>query len=118
MIGPMLQWWGDRGIAIGVPLALLALLVLPLVWWLRRKAAVEAMPFAALDIVVQAKPRASRVRRWMLRLRLLALAACVAALAHPYARGGERRETRDGIDIMLAFDISSSMLAEDFQPQN
>jgi Ca-activated chloride channel family protein len=79
---------------------------------------VHAIPFAALDLVLQAKPRNSRVRRWMVRLRLIALGACALALAHPYARGGARRETREGIDIMLAFDISSSMLAEDFQPQN
>ena len=118
MLSPLVDWWNEQGIAIGVPWALVALLLLPVVWWLRRKAAVQAMPFAALDIVVQAKPRASRVRRWLLRLRLIALAGCVLALAHPYARGGQRRETRDGIDIMLAFDISSSMLAEDFQPQN
>ena len=112
------QWLADLGIAIGVPWALAALLVLPVVWWLRLKLAEQAMPFAALDVVMQASPRPSRVRRWLVRLRLLALASCALALAHPYARGGERRETRDGIDIMLAFDISSSMLAEDFQPQN
>ncbi len=112
------QWLADLGIAIGVPWALGALIVLPLVWYFRRKVAVQAMPFAALDVVTKAAPRPSRVRRWLVRLRLLALAACVLALAHPYARGGDRRETRDGIDIMLAFDVSSSMLAEDFQPQN
>ena len=118
MFGSLLSWWDSLGIAIGVPLALLALLLLPLVWWLRRKAPAQAMPFATLDIVLEARPRQSRVRRWLMRLRLVALAGCALALAHPYARGGERRETRDGIDIMLAFDISSSMLAEDFQPQN
>ncbi len=118
MMDSLLQWLGDLGIAIGVPWALGALLVLPIVWWLRRRVAVLAMPFAALDIVAQATPRPSRVRRWLVRLRLFALAGCILALAHPYARGGQRRETRDGIDIMLAFDISSSMLAEDFQPQN
>ncbi len=118
MLASALAWLDSWGIALGAPLALLAMLVLPVVWWVRRRAAVQAMPFAALDVVVQAKPRASRVRRWLVRLRLVALAACVLALAHPYARGGARREAREGIDIMLAFDISSSMLAEDFQPQN
>jgi Ca-activated chloride channel homolog len=118
MLGQIGEWLNGVGIAIGVPWALVALVLLPLVWWLRRRAAVHAMPFSALDTVVQAAPRRSRVRVWLLRLRLLALVGCVLALAHPYARGGERRERRDGIDIMLAFDISSSMLAEDFQPQN
>ena len=118
MLTRLLERWAELGVAIGVPWALLALLVLPVVWWFRRKATVQAMPFAALDIVVQAAPKPSRVRRWLLRLRMIGLVGCVLALAHPYGRGGERRETREGIDIMLAFDISSSMLAEDFQPQN
>ena len=114
----MLQRWSALGIALGVPWALLALLVLPMVWLWRRKVATDAMPFAALDTILAAVPRRSRVYRWLRRLRLVALGACVVALAHPFARGGARRETREGIDIMLAFDISSSMLAEDFQPQN
>jgi len=118
MTAAMLDWWSGLGIALGVPWALAAFLVLPLVWWRRRKTAAEAMPFAALDVVMLAAPRPSGVRRWLMRLRLVALAGCVLALAHPFSRGGARRETRDGIDIMLAFDISSSMLAEDFQPQN
>jgi Ca-activated chloride channel family protein len=118
MLAPVLAWLDTVGIAVATPWALLALLVLPLVWWVRRRTAVQAMPFSALDLVLQAKPRESRVRRWLVRLRLIALGACVIALAHPYARGGARRESREGIDIMLAFDISSSMLAEDFQPQN
>ena len=118
MTALVVDWLNAFDVSLGVPWALAALLVLPLVWWRRRKAAAEAMPFAALDVVVVAAPRPSRVRRWLLRLRLVALAACVVALAHPFSRGGARRETRDGIDIMLAFDISSSMLAEDFQPQN
>ncbi len=118
MLASLLAWVESLGVAIATPWALLALLVLPLVWWVRRRTAVQAMPFAALDLVLQAKPRESRVRRWLVRLRLIALGACAVALAHPYAHGGARSETREGIDIMLAFDISSSMLAEDFQPQN
>jgi Ca-activated chloride channel family protein len=118
MLATLLARVESLGVALATPWALLALLVLPLVWWVRRRTAVQAMPFAALDLVLQAKPRESRVRRWLVRLRLIALGACAVALAHPYARGGARSETREGIDIMLAFDISSSMLAEDFQPQN
>ena len=118
MFSGLLQQWVDLGVALGTPLALLALLVLPMVWWLRRRTAVRAIPFASLETVVRAAPRPSRIRRWLVRLRLVALAGCVLALAHPYARGGARSERRDGIDIVVAFDISSSMLAEDFQPQN
>src|SRR5436305_11350407 len=51
-------------------------------------------------------------------LRNLLLFGGVLALARP--RSGARAEdvTSEGINIVIAFDISSSMLAQDFQPQN
>ena len=51
-------------------------------------------------------------------LRTLAIAALVLALARPRAGVREEQLLSDGIDIMIALDISSSMLAEDFQPEN
>ncbi|MGZ8470335.1 MAG: VWA domain-containing protein, partial [Gemmatirosa sp.] len=51
-------------------------------------------------------------------LRMLALAACVVALARPRSGARSETSTSEGIDIVIAFDISSSMLAEDFQPAN
>src|SRR6185369_12225982 len=51
-------------------------------------------------------------------LRNLLLAGAIIALARP--RSGARAEnvTSQGINIVLAIDLSSSMLAQDFQPQN
>jgi Ca-activated chloride channel family protein len=51
-------------------------------------------------------------------LRNVALVALILALARP--RTGARVEniTTSGINIVLAVDLSSSMLAEDFQPSN
>src|SRR5206468_12203762 len=51
-------------------------------------------------------------------LRNLLLAGVIIALARP--RSGARAEnvTSQGINIVLAIDLSSSMLAQDFQPQN
>ncbi|MBA3673134.1 MAG: VWA domain-containing protein, partial [Gemmatimonadaceae bacterium] len=48
----------------------------------------------------------------------IALACGIVALARP--RSGARAETSttEGINIIIAFDISSSMLAQDFQPLN
>lgn len=61
--------------------------------------------------------------RWYLRglpdvLRLLVLCALVVAIARP--QFGSRQETveTEGIDIVLAMDISRSMEALDFAPQN
>ncbi|MDY7095387.1 MAG: VWA domain-containing protein [Acidobacteriota bacterium] len=51
-------------------------------------------------------------------LRLTALALVVVALARPQAVDRWQEETRLGIDILVALDVSGSMAAEDFQPQN
>jgi len=49
-------------------------------------------------------------------LRMAALALGIVALARPQVRDVVRTKTAEGIDIMLALDTSSSMQAEDFQP--
>ena len=49
-------------------------------------------------------------------LRALAFAAGVIALARPQATLQEEEITAEGIDIFMAMDISSSMLARDFAP--
>lgn len=49
-------------------------------------------------------------------LRLLALAFLVIALARPQKALSEREVSTEGIDIVVAIDISGSMLARDFQP--
>ncbi len=49
-------------------------------------------------------------------LRMLAIVAVVAAIARPQSASSIRDEKREGINIVLAFDISSSMLAVDMSP--
>lgn len=65
--------------------------------------------------------RASTVQRlrWLPRsLRLTSIALLILAAARPQA--GQRISTvlTEGIDIVLTLDVSHSMLAEDFKPQN
>lgn len=80
--------------------------------------------------VLQASVRVSSVRgfaqlsnsyKYYLRhlpviLRVLALAALIIALARPQSTDNWSNTTTEGIDVVLALDISSSMLAEDFKP--
>ncbi|MDR0437262.1 MAG: VWA domain-containing protein [Bacteroidales bacterium] len=47
-------------------------------------------------------------------LRLLTLAVLIVALARPQSSLKGRQENVEGVDIMLALDVSGSMLAEDF----
>lgn len=49
-------------------------------------------------------------------LRCLAFTAIIFALARPQSSLSWEYETTEGIDIMIATDISGSMLAEDFTP--
>ncbi len=49
-------------------------------------------------------------------LRMLALALLIGAMARPQQSDVIEEVTVEGIDIMIALDISGSMLAEDFSP--
>ncbi len=49
-------------------------------------------------------------------LRLLALALLITAMARPQVTNRWETVDTEGIDIVIALDISSSMLAEDFKP--
>lgn len=98
--------------------ALPLLLVLP-AWWLwRRRRKAPAIVFSRVSALARG-PRAGRsITRALFLLRNLVLLSGVLALARP--RSGARAEdvSSEGINIVVAFDISSSMLAQDFQPQN
>ena len=100
------------------PEALLLLLILP-VWWLwRRRRSEDAIVFSRTGVLARG-PRAGRaIARTIFILRNLAIAGIVVALARP--RSGARVEniSSSGINIVLSLDLSSSMLAQDFQPNN
>jgi len=49
-------------------------------------------------------------------LRTLAFASLVVALARPQSTSSKQNVSVEGIDIMMALDISGSMRAEDFKP--
>ena len=51
-------------------------------------------------------------------LKAVGLSALILAMARPQSGFGDTRETVEGVDIMLALDISSSMKAIDFKPKN
>jgi Ca-activated chloride channel family protein len=105
-------------IEFGTPWALLLLLALPAWWIARRRRRPPGIVFSRVSALA-AGPRAGRgTARLLLLLRNLALASLVIALARPRTAGRTEQTTSEGINIVIAFDISSSMLAQDFQPQN
>ena len=56
------------------------------------------------------------LRHSLFVLRLLALGLIIVALARPQSSSSWSEDRVEGIDIMLTMDISTSMLAMDFQP--
>jgi len=98
------------------PWALGLLVLLPLLLWLQRRLRREATVHVPTLSLVRDIPYAG-VRRWrwlLPALRALALVLLVLALARPQKGKAESAYHGQGIDIMLAVDISGSMLSEDF----
>src|SRR6202012_811312 len=98
---------------------MLAFLLLLPVWWLvRRRRKPAALVFSRVPVLM-AGPRAGRRTTLVLFiLRNLLLESTVVALSRPRAGAHAEDITSEGINIVLAIDLSSSMLAQDFQPQN
>lgn len=100
------------------PFALLLLLVLPLWWWQRRKVRAGAIVFSRVPLLAKLPGAGRTMTSVLLVLRSLVIAGLVVALARPRLAGRSTLSNSEGINIIIAFDISTSMLAEDFQPQN
>src|SRR5688500_14625380 len=102
----------------GSPWVLLLLLFLPAWWIWRRRRRPPAIVFSRVGVLAMG-PRAGRaLARALYTARNLVLIGLIIALARPRSAGRAEQSTTEGINIVIAFDISSSMLAEDFQPQN
>jgi len=102
----------------GSPWVLALLLLLPAWWAWRRRRRPPAIVFSRVGVLANG-PRAGRaIARALVVARNLVLVGLIIALARPRSAGRAEQSTTEGINIVIAFDISSSMLAEDFQPQN
>jgi Ca-activated chloride channel family protein len=98
------------------PWLLLLLALIPLLMRVRRRQLPPALRYPVLEALRAVGP-GRRVRwRWILpALRVTGLLLLVVALARPQLGKAATQIYTEGIDIMLAVDISGSMLAEDFQ---
>lgn len=99
------------------PWILLLLLVVPLwLWWQRRQASRGGLRFSAVDAAGGTSSFWTRFGPVLLvGLKAAALALFVVALARPQAGRSESRLRAEGIDIVLAVDVSGSMQAMDFK---
>lgn len=100
------------------PLWFLLVLLWPLgYWWQRKdkqKSTVLSLPTA--QALFGPADWRIKLRQKLPWLRHIALALLIIAMARPQKTWKEEKINGDGIDIMLALDISPSMLSRDFQP--
>lgn len=95
------------------------LLLLPIVaWWYFRNYRQRYAPLrmSTLQGLENTQSIRGRLRSLLPLLRVLSFVALVVALARPQRVLKEEEVVAEGIDISLAMDLSSSMLAQDFQP--
>src|SRR5438093_5420781 len=99
------------------PYFLLLLLLLPVLAWLKGKIGLQpAFLYSSVQLMrgITGITR-SRAGSILLKLRWLALALFIVALARPQLGEGETKISASGIDIVVAIDLSSSMSSEDFE---
>lgn len=107
-------------ISFAHPWILMGLALIPLLaaWWIwryrKQEAALQHSDIGVFDGI----GKTWRVRlRWLpYALRVVAIGTAVVALARPQSQLSRQEMKVEGIDIVMAMDISGSMLAEDFKP--
>src|SRR5579862_9676441 len=99
------------------PLLLLLLLLLPLIAWLKgKRGEPPAFVYSSVQLV-RGLLNISRTRSggFLWALRWFALALFIIALAQPRLTKSETKVTASGVDIVVALDMSGSMISEDFE---
>ena len=97
---------------------LLLLLPLALAWYLfTRKKQTATLTLHSVSGFKRRSSFLSRIKPLLFVLRLLAIAALITAMARPQTKDvSTRTKSTKGIDIVMAIDVSSSMLAKDLKP--
>lgn len=95
-----------------------AVFVLAGLWWyfLSKKAFPTLKLSATNAFTGNGTPFKATLKKFLPVLRVLALTSLLVAIARPQTSFDEEKVTTDGIDIVLALDVSTSMLAKDFSP--
>ncbi|MBI4971442.1 MAG: VWA domain-containing protein [Candidatus Omnitrophica bacterium] len=101
------------------PIFFLALLILPWLFFTAIKKRRPSLRFPTLAVINKIKITESQnPTRLLALIRILALVLVILAMTRPQSTESEREVETKGIDIVIALDISGSMQAEDFHPQN
>lgn len=95
-------------------------LIIPLLvywYWTKRGRGNSKIRFSDIGIVKKVgKTTKQHLRHSVFFFRILFLSMIILALARPQSGSKMKETSTEGVDIVLALDVSSSMLAEDFKP--
>lgn len=108
-----------ENINFAYPFVLPALLIVPFLifWYIKRNATVQSsLPVSSLRQLKGTQSWKTTLRHVPFALRCLAFVCLILALARPQTHNDESRVSGEGVDIVLAIDVSGSMLAQDFTP--
>lgn len=98
---------------------LLAVPVLLILFYIYRELTGK-IPYFTVSTIVPWSVKGSGIKRYTRHipfvLRIIAISAMVVAIARPRSSSVYERIDTEGIDIILALDVSTSMLARDFTP--
>lgn len=97
----------------------LLLLLIPLIAWYIYKLRKTQATFSLSTTLSFAKVKPTLkvyLRHLPFAMRLLALAALILVIARPQSINSSDISNTEGIDIVIALDVSTSMLAEDLKP--
>lgn len=98
------------------PVFLMAIILLPLVVYIAFRKREPVLTFSSGALVEGIKPTLrQRLSKIPILLRGAAIALLLIALARPQSMLEGTRTVSEGVDIVLALDTSTSMLAEDFK---
>jgi Ca-activated chloride channel family protein len=108
------------GLTFAYPEFFYLFVLLPLLifrYWKNRKGQYASLNISDTKPLLDHKPTfRQRMRHSLIVMRLLSVSLLIVALARPQSSSHGRNVNTEGIDIVLAMDISGSMLAEDFKP--
>jgi len=93
-------------------------IVLSVAWWyLRQQKQYATLTFSDTSAFKGfQKPVKGILKKYSPLLRILSLIFLLIAIARPQSSYDESKVTTEGIDIVLAMDLSGSMLSRDFKP--
>ena len=113
-----MKYWHDITFAFPAAFFLLAVpLLLALWYWWKYRTRFPEMKLSSIAVFKRRGSSLSgKFKALIPASRLLALMLLIVALARPQSSLKEENISTEGIDIVLAMDVSGSMLARDLQP--